>query len=177
MLFDFDRLRARSSARAEAPRPLEQKQRDVYDSHRHRVFSVSFYMTGNEMLAEEILRGTFISAFRKADEPDSSLVDASMIGQIQEHVPLEDEHLPVPQIDALPQGHNILRTDLEEAIRCLPAVERLVFLLMDVEGYSAARVAELLDKPKAEVLRTSLRARMRLRAEIASLRTTGECAA
>lgn len=177
MLFDFDKLRARVSARHEAPRPLEQRQRDVYDSHRHRVFSVSFYMTGNEMLAEEILRGTFIRAFRRADEPDSSIVDASLIDQLQEHVTLEDEHIPVPPANCLSQGHNILRTDLEEAIRCLPPVERLVFLLMDVEGYPAARVADLLGKSKADVLRTSFTARMRLRAEISALRNDGEQAA
>lgn len=177
MLFDFDRLRARFSARAEALRPLEQRQRDVYDSHRHRVFSVSFYMTGNEIEAEEILRGTFIRAFRRAEEPNNTLVDAALIEELQENIALEDENLPVPHVASLPGGHNILRTDLEEAIRCLPPVERLIFLLMDVEGYSAERVADLLHKSKAEVLRTSMIARLRLRAEIAALRTDGECAA
>jgi DNA-directed RNA polymerase specialized sigma24 family protein len=177
MFFDFDRLRARVSARTEAPRPLEQRQRDVYDSHRHRVFSVSFYMTGNEVEAEEMLRGTFVRAFRRADEPDSALVDAALIEQLREHVTLEETNLPVPHTDYLPGGRNILRTDLEEAIRCLPPVERLIFLLLDVEGYSAARVADLLHKSTAEVLRTSIMARMRLRAEIAALRTDGEQAA
>jgi DNA-directed RNA polymerase specialized sigma24 family protein len=177
MLFDFDRLRERVSARHQAPRPLEQKQRDVYDSHRHRVFSVSFYMTGNELEAEEILRGAFIRAFRRADEPDAALVDAALIEQIQEHLPLEDENIPIPPSAGLPDGRNVLRTDLEEAIRCLPPVERLVFLLMDVEGYSASRVADLLQKTRTEVLRTSMMARLRLRAEIASLRTDGEQAA
>jgi len=177
MLFDFDRLRARTSARSESPRPLEQRQRDVYDSHRHRVFSVSFYMTGNELEAEEILRGTFIGAFRRAEEPDNALIDAALIEQLQERLNLEDEHLPVPPVDFLPGDRNIRRTDLEEAIRCLPPFERLIFLLMDVEGYPAARVAELLNRTKAEVLRTSIVARMRLRVEIAALRTDGECAA
>lgn len=174
MLFDFDRLRARVSARAVAPRRLEEKQRDVYDSHRHRVFSVSFYMTGNELEAEEILRGTFIRAFLKAEEPDSELIDAALIEQIQEHLPLEDEDLPFPHADRLPDGRNILRPDLEEAIRCLPPVERIIFLLMDVEGYSAGRIADLLQKTPAEVLRTAMVARLRLRAEIAARRTTGD---
>lgn len=174
MLFDFDRLRARVSARAAAPRRLEDKQRDVYDSHRHRVFSVSFYMTGNELEAEEIMRGTFIRAFRQAEEPDSELVDAALVEQLQEHVALEDEDLPFPRADYLPDGRNILRTDLEEAIRCLPPVERLIFLLMDVEGYSAGRIADLLQKTPAEVLRTAMVARLRLRAEIAARRTGTE---
>lgn len=177
MLFDFDRLRSRISARAVAPSSLEQRQRDVYDSHRHRVFSVSFYMTGNELEAEEILRGTFVRAFRRADEPDAAMVDAALIEQIHEHLTLEDENLPFPRADYLPDTRNILRTDLEEAIRCLPPVERLIFLLMDVEGYSASRVAELLHRTPGEVLRTSIVARMRLRAEIAAQRGDGEQAA
>ncbi len=134
-------------------------------------------MTGNELEAEEILRGTFVRAFSQADEPDSEMVDAALIEQVREHLILEDEDLPVPCADYLPGGHNILRTDLEEAIRCLPPVERLIFLLLDVEGYSARRVADLLHKSNAAVLRTSVVARMRLRAELAALRTDGEQAA
>lgn len=170
MIFDFDRLRARIAARSVAPRRLEDNQRDVYDSHRHRIFSVSFYMTGNEMAAEEILRDTFIRAFTQADEPDAELVDAALVEQLQEHVTLEDENIPVPSVGFLPGGQNILRTDLEEAIRCLPPVERLIFLLMDVEGYSAGRVADLLRKTPGEVLRGAMTARLRLRAEIAARR-------
>jgi RNA polymerase sigma-70 factor, ECF subfamily len=174
MIFDFDRLRTRVSARAVAPRKLEDRQRDIYDSHRHRVFSVSFYMTGNEMEAEEILRGTFVRAFRQAEEPDGTAVDTALIEQLHEHVVLEDEDLPFPRTEHLPDGRNILRTDLEEAIRCLPPVERLIFLLMDVEGYSAPQVAQLLHKTTGEVLRTSIMARIRLRAEIAARRLHGD---
>jgi DNA-directed RNA polymerase specialized sigma24 family protein len=63
-----------------------------------------------------------------------------------------------------------LRTELEEAIRFLPSNERLVFLLMDVEGYAATRVAEMLNISPSTVLRTALTARMRLRAELAAMR-------
>lgn len=170
MLFDFDKLRSRVSARAVAPRRLEEKQRDVYDSHRHRIFSVSFYMTGSELEAEEILRDTFVRAFQQADEPDGALVDAALVEQIHERVPLQEENLPFPRTEHLPDGRNILRPDLEEAIRCLPPVERLIFLLMDVEGYSAGRIADLLHKTPREVLRTAMMARLRLRAEIAARR-------
>lgn len=177
MLFDFDSLRSRVSARDVAPRTLEQKQRDVYDSHRHRVFSVSFYMTGNELEAEKILQGAFVRAFRRNEEPGREGVDAALIEQLQEHLPLEDEDLPVPVTDYLPGSRNIFRPDLEEAIRGLPPVERLIFLLMDVEGYSVRQVAELLHRSDSAVLRTSIVARMRLRAELAALRIDGEQAA
>jgi RNA polymerase sigma-70 factor (ECF subfamily) len=177
MLFDFDRLRARVSALDLAPRSLEQRQRDVYDSHRHRVFSISFYMTGSELEAEEILRGTFVCAFRRAEEPDGALVDAALVEQLREHLILEDEDLPLPLNSCLPGARNILRTDLEEAIRCLPPVERLIFLLMDVEGCSARHVADLLQRSEAAVLRASVVARLRLRAELAAQRADGKQAA
>lgn len=177
MLFELDKRFARITARQMAPRSVEERQRDVYDSHRHRVFSVSFYMTGSEVEAEEILQDTFVQAFGAAEEPDHNIVDAALVEQIGERVDLAGEELPLPAMGILPAGQNILRTDLEEAIRCLPAMERLVFLLMDVEGYAEERVAELLQKTPAEVRRAAILARMRLRAELASLRTDGECAA
>ena len=33
---------------------VEARQRDIYDSHRHRTFALAYYMTGNEIEAEDI---------------------------------------------------------------------------------------------------------------------------
>lgn len=161
-----------------APRSLAEKQRDIYDSHRHRIFSVSYYMTGSELEAEEILRGTFIRAFLQEDEPDSAIIDAALLEQLRDQrVLVEETPLPAPTTGYLPQRNNILRTELEDAIRFLPSTERVVFLLMDVEGYPASRVAELLHMTSAAVLRIALTARMRLRAELAAVRDCDEQAA
>ena len=178
MLFNLEKHFARMAAKEMAPQRLEDRQRDVYDSHRHRVFSVSFYMTGNEIEAEEILTGTFVRAFNRAPEPDHNLVDNALLEELKQRLPVEsDEGQPLPANSFLALGRNVLRTDLEEAIRCLPAQERLIFLLMDVEGYPAKRVAELLQLNESVVFRTAIRARMRLRAELAAMRTEGERAA
>lgn len=171
MLFEIDRQFARITAREMAPQSLAEKQRDIYDSHRHRVFSVSYYMTGSELEAEEILRGTFIRAFLQEDEPDHTIIDAALLEQLRDQrVLVEETPLPAPTAGYLPQRNNILRTELEEAIRFLPSMERLVFLLMDVEGYAATRVAEMTGLSPSVVLRTALTARMRLRAELAAMR-------
>lgn len=171
MLFEIDRQFAKIAAREMAPQSQAERQRDIYDSHRHRVFSVSYYMTGSELEAEEILRGTFVQAFRTEEEPDHAIVDAALVEQLREQkVLVEEPSLPAPTAGYLPQRNNILRTELEEAIRILPSSERLVFLLMDVEGYSANRVADLLKMSTPAVLRAALTARMRLRAELASMR-------
>jgi DNA-directed RNA polymerase specialized sigma24 family protein len=168
MIFDFEKHVSRSTARAMAPRRLEDRQRDVWESHRHRVFSVSYYMTGSELEAEELLRDTFIAAFRQTEEPDQAVVDGAMIAQIAARLPLEDpECLPVPICCGAGGRRNILRADLELAIRCLPAAERLVFLLMDVEGYPVRRIAGLLEMREPDVMRTAVMARMRLRHELA----------
>jgi RNA polymerase sigma-70 factor (ECF subfamily) len=60
-------------------------------------------------------------------------------------------------------NRNVRRTDLEEALWQLPGRERLCFLLRDVEGYNAARIAELLHTSENEVQRTVFSARLRMR--------------
>ncbi|HEX3986842.1 MAG TPA: sigma-70 family RNA polymerase sigma factor [Acidobacteriaceae bacterium] len=166
------------TAREMAPQSLEERQRDIYDSHRHRVFSVSFYMTGSELDAEQMLGDAFVRAFQTAPEPDHALVDTALVDQLRISGVLdESETLPPPEIGFLPQRHNILRTELEEAIRYLPSTERLIFLLMDVEGYPAKRVAELLNMSPSSVLRSALTARLRLRTELATLRESDREAA
>jgi len=178
MLFEIDRRPTNVTARAAAQQSLEQRQRDIYDSHRHRVFSVSYYMTGSELEAEELLRGAFIRAFLREDEPDPAVIDAALIEQLRDdRILLRETPLPAPSAGYLPRRGNILRTDLEEAIRYLPSSERIVFLLTDVEGYSAARVADLLQMSPAQVLRVALTARMRLRQQLAAQPESGQAAA
>jgi len=178
MLFELDKHLSKITARAMAPQSLEERQRDIYDSHRHRVFSVSYYMTGSELDAERLLRDSFVRAFQAAPEPDHLGVDNALVEELRSQQVLDPaETAPPPAMDYLPQRHNILRTELEEAIRCLPSSERLVFLLMDVEGYPAKRVAELLNLSPAVVLRSALTARLRLRAELAAMRESDQEAA
>src|ERR1700730_17519149 len=74
-----------------AKQSCEQRQRDVYDSHRHRIFSLAFYMTGNEIEAEEILGKTFVRAFQQADQPDAGSVDQSLLQEFQGRFPLQEE--------------------------------------------------------------------------------------
>lgn len=180
MLLDPEKHIARVTAREMAPRSLEQRQRDVFDSHRHRVFSVSYYMTGSELEAEGLLKNTFVQAFHRAEEPNRELIDASLLDQLRDQKILEEDagtELPAPVAGAIPQDRNILRADLEEAIRYLPSTERLIFLLMDVEGYPVQRVAELLSLTPSAVLRSAVAARIRLRAELAAIRESDQRAA
>ena len=176
-MFNLEELTQNNSMRVVASRQLEQQsvdvQRDIYDSHRHRVFALAFYMTGNEIEAEEILTATFVNAFRRVAMPDGGQVDSALVDEFRQRFPLEqNETTPDFQTasgekTSLGQ-RNVRRTELEEAIQTLPPNERLMFLLRDVEGYSPAAISELLGMPEAQVNRTLLSARLRLRRALAA---------
>jgi RNA polymerase sigma-70 factor (ECF subfamily) len=173
-LFDFERQFSPESATrivASESRKLsaEERQRDVFETHRHRVFAVGYYMTSNEVEAEEILTGTFVSAFAKQREPDAGGVDRALLGELERRFSLEPAEAAVPDADLVLTRAATRRTDMEEALGALPPAERLVFLLKDVEGYAPAKIAGLLDRPEREVLRTLISARIRMRNALAAV--------
>src|ERR1700678_2841791 len=93
-LFNFEREFSADSnpvVSQAAKQSCEQQQRDVYESHRHRTFSLAFYMTGNEIEAEEILASTFIRAFQQSEQPDGFAVDSALVGELHERFPLKEE--------------------------------------------------------------------------------------
>jgi RNA polymerase sigma-70 factor, ECF subfamily len=151
-------------------RSLEHRQRDIYETHKHRAYAVAYYMVGNEIEAEEVAQGTFVRAFRQAEEPDGRCVDCALVSELRERMPLDEQAAPaeVASGQAL-GGRNVKRTELEEALKELPPNERMVFLLRDVEGYDADRVAALLDISRQQVERTLFSARIRIRATLAKM--------
>ncbi len=151
---------------------LAQQQRDVYDSHRHRTFSIAFYMTGNELEAENILSETFVSAFRSTSVPDASVIDDSLLKALEARFEMAPSPGAVEDCGASLAGRNVRRTDLEESLLLLPPRERLVFLLNDVEGYPTQKTASLLGCGTLDVQRLLIAARIRLRNAIAT-RATG----
>ncbi len=171
-MFDFDRqFSPESTTRLVATdaRKLsaEQRQRDVFESHRHRVFAVGYYMTANEVEAETILTETFVQAFAKQKEPDAGGVDRALLHELEQRFSLEPAEPATPDAD-LTLARATRRTDMEEALRVLPPAERLVFLLKDVEGYPIARIAGLLGRSEREVQATLFSARIRIRNALAA---------
>ena len=141
----------------------EQQQRDVFEAHRHRIFSVSYYMTSNEAEAETILTSTFQSAFAGAPRPSGDSVDQCLLEQLERRFSLAPSDAARPDAEAHLTRGNVRRTDLEEAVGALPPRERLLFLLRDVEGYASDRIARLLGCEELEVHRGLLSARIRMR--------------
>jgi RNA polymerase sigma-70 factor, ECF subfamily len=165
-LFNFEREfspEAHPVATQAAKQSCEEQQRDVYDSHRHRTFSLAFYMTGNEIEAEQILVATFVRAFQQNERPDAFAIDSALLSELGLRFPLRQEEPPAHLAPGSGlHRRNVRRPDLEVAVRNLPPNERLLFLLHDVEGYSPAMISRLLDLPEARIQRACFSARIRL---------------
>jgi RNA polymerase sigma-70 factor (ECF subfamily) len=151
-------------------RSLEHRQRDVYETHKHRAYAVAYYMVGNEIEAEEVTQDAFVEAFRRAEEPDGRCIDCSLVNELRQRMPLDEQPAPAEAVPGQTlSGRNVKRTEMEEALKELPPNERMVFLLRDVEGYDADRVAALLEIPRQQVERTLFSARIRIRTSLAAM--------
>ncbi len=172
-MFDFERQFSpepvtRIMASQARKLSAEQQQRDVFESHRHRVFAVGYYMTANELEAEQILKQTFVHAFSEQQEPDAGGVDRALISELEQRFSLEPAETAIPDASVALSRTATRRTDMEEALAELPPAERLIFLLKDVEGYPAAKIASLLERTEPEIQRTLFSARIRMRNALAA---------
>ena len=139
--------------------------RDVFETHRHRIFALAVYMTGDERVAEELLGDTFIEALRANPSPDGMAIDLAFLAQLRKLMPvgecvltLNDVSLNTPM-----RTQNVLRTELESALLGLPATERLIYLLRDVESYLPERIAIFLSLTERQVKLALMTARLKLR--------------
>jgi RNA polymerase sigma-70 factor (ECF subfamily) len=142
----------------------------VYQENRHRLYAMAFWMTDNEMSAEELMRNSFLRAFAANAQPTAEMLDRALITEIREFMPLGlltlDEGIctEAPSI-----RRNILRVHLERAVVKLPATERMIFLMHDVENYGHERIAGYLGLSEDESVLGLHQARLRLRNLLAEL--------
>ena len=102
-------------------RSLEHRQRDVYETHKHRTYAVAFYMVGNEIEAEEVTQDAFVEAFRQSEEPDGRCVDCSLVNELRQRMPLDEQAEPAEPVPGHSLGgRNVKRTEMEEALKELP---------------------------------------------------------
>ncbi len=135
-------------------------------------------MTGNEVEAETILANTFIRAFGQNPQPDAFIVDSALVQELSERFALKAEQPPALVSEQTAMGsRNIRRSDLEIAVQNLPASERFLFLLRDVEGYTPENIAKLLQIPQAQVQRSLFSARLRLCKALATVKHPASAAA
>lgn len=117
----------------------------IYDENCHRIYSLSFWMTDNELVAEQLSTAVFLRVFSSTTEPRTEHIDRALITELREMMPLGTLKLnrSVSQETKSVYG-NIKRVHLERAVVNTPATERLIFLLHDVDGYEHESIARLL---------------------------------
>src|SRR5205807_3049470 len=60
----------------------------IYDENCHRIYSLAFWMTGNELTAEQLSSNTFLRAFAGVDQPTAEHIDRAFLAEVREVVPI-----------------------------------------------------------------------------------------
>jgi len=146
--------------------------RSIYETHRHRVYSLAFYATDNEMTAEEICGRVFCRAFATKREATAETIDAELVTVLREANPIGNLTLDNQQVceERSTVRENVKRVALERAVVSLPLTERLVFLLHDVEGYEHNEIAAMVGCSIGNSKSQLHKARMKLRESLKTSR-------
>lgn len=143
---------------------------EIYGEHCHRVYSLAFWMTDHELLAEQLAANTFLRAFARDCNPEREQIDEAFLAEVRELTPvglLSLGHKHTLNTEAV-RG-NMKRIHLERAVVELPATEKLIFLLYDVEGYEHQRIASLLGITEDESRLGLHQARVQIRELVAKM--------
>ena len=117
----------------------------IYGEHCHRIYSLAFWMTDNELTAEQLSSNTFLRAFASSAEPRTEQIDQAFLAEIREITTIGTLTLNSSACaETKSVRGNVKRVHLERAVVQLPATEKIIFLLHDVEGYTHEKIAHLL---------------------------------
>jgi RNA polymerase sigma-70 factor (ECF subfamily) len=117
----------------------------VYGEHCHRIYSLAFWMTDNELTAEQLSSNTFLRAFASSAEPQTEQIDQAFLAEIRELTTIGTLTLnSIASAETKNVCGNVKRVHLERAVVELPATEKMIFLFHDVEGYTHEKIARLL---------------------------------
>jgi DNA-directed RNA polymerase specialized sigma24 family protein len=142
----------------------------IYNQNKHRIYSLSFWMTDNELAAEELLQRAFTRAFTSGLPLGAEMIDGCLIAELREFFSLDEFTLKCGLVTTVCSvRRNTRRVDLERAVVQLPATEKMMFLLHDVERYDWARVARSLDLTVSECRRGVHQARLQIRQLLAKM--------
>ena len=142
----------------------------AYNQNKHRIYSVSFWMTDNELAAEELMQRTFARAFTCGLPLCAKVIDDALMVELREVFYLGELTLR-GEVSRVVRSvrRNTRRVDLERAVVQLPPTEKLIFLFHDVEGYDWQWVAQSLDLTIPECQRGLHEARLRIRQLLAKM--------
>jgi RNA polymerase sigma-70 factor (ECF subfamily) len=143
---------------------------EIYKENCDRIYSLAFWITDNELTAEALSANTFLRAFAAADEPANDQIDRAFLAEVRELTPIGILTLNSAVLSQSQTIYgNVKRVHLERAVVQLPATERLIFLLHDVEGYEHERIARLFGISQEESRIGLHQARIQIRNLIAEM--------
>lgn len=128
-------------------------QKELYDRYSRAMYTVAYRITNDFELANDVLQEAFLKVFRALGSFRreatlgawiKTIVLRTALSKVKRQPNFEplEEHAAEEAID---WGHRIDADYLERAIRELPEGYRMVFVLIEVEGYSHKEVADLMD--------------------------------
>ena len=123
----------------------------IYNENCHRIYSLAFWMTDNELTAEQLSANVFLRAFVCNASPTTDQIDHAFLAEVREFTPVGTLTLNCAASSSTANVRgNMKRVHLERAVVQLPATEKLIFLLHDVEGYEHQKIARLLGMNEQE---------------------------
>jgi RNA polymerase sigma-70 factor, ECF subfamily len=142
----------------------------ISGSDRHRIYSLAFWMTDNELAAEEIAAAVFEQAIHLGATSENDVLDRLFLAAIDSLTPIGKLTLQCAlATEELSIRRNTKRVHLERAVVQLPPTERLIFVMHDVDGYNRTKVAELLGIGIEDCALGLHQARLRLRELVAAM--------
>ncbi|HTD23524.1 MAG TPA: hypothetical protein VK738_12775 [Terriglobales bacterium] len=146
------------------------KAKEIYEKNKHRVYSLAFWMTDNELEAEELCANVFGRAFWAANEPSLEMIDRALVNELRASRPIGTLTLSCTEVKEVCQIRvNTKRVHLERAVVQLPVTERLIFLLHDVVQHDHASITRLLGLSEYESCHGLHQARLRMRELLAAM--------
>jgi RNA polymerase sigma-70 factor (ECF subfamily) len=137
---------------------------EIYSEHCHRIYSLAFWMTDNELAAEQLSGNVFLRAFAISDSPRTEQIDLAFLAEIREMITIGTLTLNnTVSAETKSVYGNVKRVHLERAIVELPATEKLIFLLHDVESYGHEKISRLLGMTVQESQSGLHQARLQMR--------------
>ena len=172
---------------------------ELFARHRDRLWAVALRTLGHPEDAADALQDALIAAFRRAGSYRGEAAVTTWLHRIVVNACLDRaRHNKVRAADALPDdlesyaGRGAVVTadadpdpeqaaELSErrrqvlaALATLPADQRAALVLVDMEGYPVAEVAQMLDCPVGTIKSRCARGRARLAPLLGALRETGD---
>ena len=143
----------------------------IYEKHQSRIYNLAFYLTDNEMTAEEITARVFTNTFAVNATPSAEVLDRALVSELSATTPIGTLSLDEPIVERTANARkNVKRAVLERAVMEIPETERMIFLMHDVEGYDHSRIARTLGISTDESTRGLHQARLAVRRAVTQIK-------